>query len=269
MDMEGVAGITHREQTNPLGYDYSYARHLMIQECNAVIQGCVDAGADYIVVSDSHGGNGCKTMLAEELHPAADLVTGSPRPHGQLCGLDDSFDAVMMPGYHVRHGAFGVLNHTLNGQTVARLTVNGVEVGEVGSNAGLAGHFGVPVVMVSGDDVTVAEAKETLPWIEGAVVKWAVSRYAERAMHPRRAQQVLRQAAADALRNLGRMQVYRVAPPVVFVIRFKDTGMAEAAAQIPGTELVDPQTLRVTAGDYSTAFTAYSAAVDLGSTTRR
>jgi len=269
MDMEGVAGVTHREQTNPLGYDYGYARHLMIGECNAAIQGCLDAGATELVVSDSHGGNGCKTLLAEDLHPAADLITGIPRPYGQLSTLDSSFAALLMPGYHVRHGARGVLNHTLNGQTVARLLVNGVEVGEIGSNAGLAGHYGVPVVMVSGDDLTVAESKAQLPWIEGAVVKWALGRYSERGLHPRRAQEVVRSAAAVSLRNLDRMKPYRVASPVQFDLAFKDTSMAEVAAQIPGVQLTDPRTARITAHDYPTAFAAYHAAVDLGSTTRR
>lgn len=269
MDMEGVAGVVHREQTNPLGYDYPYARTLMIGECNAAIEGCLDAGATEIVVSDSHGGNGFKTLLAEALHPAADLVTGMPRPFGQMAGLESSFDALMLVGYHTRHGAEGVLNHTLNGQGVARLTACGIEVGEIGTNAALAGHDGVPLVMVSGDDRTVAEAQALMPWVQGAVVKQAVSRYAERGLHPRRARAVIRAAAAGALRNLAGMKPWRLPAPVSFDLRFKDSGMAEVAAQMPGVERIDPCTLRIAGPDTPSVYAAYLAAVDLGMTSRR
>src|SRR5690606_41742669 len=115
---------------------------------------------------------------------------------------------VLLVGYHTRSGAAGVLNHTVHGLVVDRLWIDGVEQGEIGINALLAGQAGVPVGMVTGDDLTVAEALDLLPGVETATVKWAINRYSARCLPPERARAVVREAAERAVRRAGEFKPY-------------------------------------------------------------
>lgn len=216
-----------------------------------------------VVVSDSHGGNQFRSILITELHPGAQLITGGPRLLGQVEGLDGSFAMLILLGYHVRHGTFGVLDHTTNGQAIARVTVNGRELGEIGLNAYLAGHYSVPVGVVTGDDRTVQEAQAFLPWVKGAVVKWAVGRYSARCLPPGWAHSIIKDAVRAAISDRAALQPFRADQPVTFHVRFKDSGTAQKVQTVPGVSAVDDTTVALTAGDYPTAFKAYAALVDL------
>jgi D-amino peptidase len=263
VDMEGCSGVIHREHTNPKGYDYELARRLMTAEADAAVRGAFDAGADAVVVSDSHGGNGMRNILHEQLDPRAELVMGSPRRLGQLEGLDADFDAVLLVGYHTRHGAAGNLSHTTNGQAVANLWIDGALVGEIGLNARLAGHFGVPIAMVTGDDLTVVEAKAELPDAEGVVVKTALGRYSARCVHPERACELIRVGATRAVRRAGEIAPSVAPSPVTFRLQFKETGSAESAARALGASQVADDTIAMTCSDMEEAYAAYSTLVEL------
>lgn len=263
VDMEGCAGVVHREQTNPVGFDYELGRMAMTVEANAAVAGAFDAGATRVVVSDSHGGNGMRNIRLSELDPRAELINGSPRRLGQLECIDEGFDALMMVGYHTRHGRSGVLSHTMNGQAVADLWVNGRVVGEVGINAYLAGSFDVPTVLVTGDDLTVAEAQQDCPGCEGAVVKWALGRYAARHLQTEVACNVIRKAAAASLVRRGDIAPTVASAPVTIRLRYKESGSAESAARLLGTRLVDDDCIEFTAPTMAEAHAAYSAAVEM------
>ncbi len=198
-----------------------------------------------------------------ELHPGAQLITGGPRLLGQVEGLDDSFSMLILLGYHVRHATFGVLDHTTNGQAVAAVTVNGRELGEIGLNACLAGHYGVPVGVVTGDDRTIQEAQAFLPWVKGAVVKWAVGRYSARCLPPGWAHSIIKDAVRAAIRDRETLQPFKTSEPVTVHVRFKDSGTAQKVQTVPGVMAIDDTTVAVTADDYPTAFMAYEALVDL------
>lgn len=263
VDMEGCSGVIHREHTNPRGYDYEPARRLMTAEADAAVRGAFDAGAESVVVSDSHGGNGMRNILHERLDPRAELVMGSPRRLGQLEGLDAGFDAVLLIGYHTRHGAAGNLSHTINGQAVANLWLDDVLVGEIGLNARLAGHFGVPIALVSGDDRTVAEAKAVLPEIEGVVVKTALGRYSARCLHPERACARIREGAARAVERAGAIAPIGAPTPVRVRLQFKETGSAESAARALGAALTADDTVEATCADMEEAYAAVTTLVEL------
>lgn len=263
VDMEGCSGVIHREHTNPRGYDYELARRLMSDEADAAVRGAFDGGADTVVVSDSHGGNGMRNLLHERIDPRAELIMGSPRRLGQLEGLDGGYDAVLLVGYHTRHGSAGVLSHTTNGQAVARLWLDDRLVGEIGLNARLAGHFGVPIALVSGDDLTVAEAREELPDIEGVIVKWALGRYSARCLHPERARELLAAGAARAVRRAGEISATTAPSPVRLRLQFKETGSAESAARAAGVRLVAADTVEATYADMEEAYAGYSTLVEL------
>lgn len=262
VDMEGCSGIVHREQTNPKGYDYERARLLMTEEANAAVRGAFEAGAESVVVSDSHGGNGMRTLLVDHLDERVDIVTGAPRRAFQLEGLDDTFDALVMVGYHTRHGRSGVLSHTTNGRAVANLWVNGQVHGEVGWNALLAGHYGVPTVLVTGDDRTCAESEATIPGCRTVTVKWAAGRYAARCLHPVRARSAIRSGTEHALRERREIPPYTTTSPVTVRLQYKESGSAESAARGLGIDLVDADTIEFTCDDVPSAYEAYHACVD-------
>ena len=262
VDMEGCAGVVHREQTNPVGYDYEVGRAAMTVEANAAVAGAFDAGATRVVVSDSHGGNGMRNIRLDQLDPRAELINGSPRRLGQLEGIDDGFDALLMVGYHTRHGRAGVLSHTMNGQAVGDLWVNGRVVGEVGINAYLAGSFGVPTVLVTGDDLTAAEAERDCPGCETVAVKWALGRYAARNLGTAAACERIRAGAAAGLARRNVIEPITTTSPVTIRLRYKDTGSAEGAMRLVGARQVDDDCIEFTADSMAEAHAGYSIAVE-------
>lgn len=261
VDMEGIAGITHFDQTGPEGGDdYARARRLMVQETNATVEGALEGGATEVVVNDAHGA--MRNLLLEELHPAACLVSGSPKPLSMMEGIDGSCACAFLVGYHSRAGSRGVLSHTYR-STVAEWRVNGRPLGEMGLNAALAGEFGVPVVLVAGDSAVTEEARELLGSIETVVVKEYVARQAALHLPLARVRALLREAAARAARRAGEISPLRVPGPVTVEIKFVHGGLADAAQLLPGSQRLDDLTVAYRAPDYLTAFRAGRALVVL------
>lgn len=253
VDMEGVTGVTAAQHVDASHPEYARFRRLMTQDVNAAIEGAMAAGATEVVVNDSHAWM-CNVLI-EELHPGAELISGSNKPLLQMQGLDESYDGVFFVGYHAMEGAeAATLNHTIMGRAVTRIAVNGIEVGETAINAGTAGHFGVPVALVTGDDKVAAEAKRFLPQVETAVVKEAYDRYVAKSMPPARSHALIKERARLAVEKLPQLQPYRVATPVAIEITFKTTAEAAFCTLFPTVTRVDSKTVRVEADDYLTAY---------------
>lgn len=171
--MEGISGVNGPDQTSATGAEYGRARKLMAADANAAIRGAFEGGATDVLVNDSHGGQ--RNLLPEDLDPRSRLISHSYKRHGMMEGLDETFDAVIFVGYHAKAGSpRGVFAHTGSG-VVRDLQVNGKSVGEGGMNALMAAWYGVPVVLVTGDDVAVEQQKETAPGVRGVVVKRAIN----------------------------------------------------------------------------------------------
>jgi D-amino peptidase len=151
-----------------------------------------------VLVNDSHWL--MRNLLAEELHPAAELLSGGPKLRSMVEGVELGFDAALFVGYHARAGApHAIIDHTYTSR-VHEARLNGRPVGELAINAALAGVYGVPVAMVSGDQALAAEARELLgPGVEAVVVKHAVGRFAARSLAPSEACRRRRDGAAAAL----------------------------------------------------------------------
>ena len=148
-DIEGVACVVSVEDGKLQGVEYERAREWMTGEVNAAVEGAFESGATEVVVADSHGH--MRNIMAEKLHEDALLVRGSPRPGTMMEGLDESFDAAFLIGYHAMAGTpKGVLAHTYLGSGIYAIRLNGITVGEPGFNTALAGHYNVPVALVSG-----------------------------------------------------------------------------------------------------------------------
>ena len=146
-DMEGVSGIVRWEQARVGTPDYHAALPLLVGEINAAVEGAFAGGASEVLVNDGHDGGYNLTYVYRDLDPRAAYLTGAPRPQ-MLCGLDATYDAPMMVGYHPIAGTSdGNLAHTQSSETVARYWLNGEPIGEIGQMAVIAGHCRVPAVL--------------------------------------------------------------------------------------------------------------------------
>ena len=251
VDMEGIAGVVHWDDTRLTGVEYERARHWMTGEANAAIEGALAAGATEVVVNDSHGH--MRNLLAEDLHPEAWLVRGSQKPLCMMQGLEPGFDAALLVGYHAMAGTGGgVLNHSFSGTSVASMKLNDLLVGEVGFNAALAGSMQVPVVMVTGDEMLGREVAHTLPWAERVVVKQGITSWSAKSVSPGKAQTLIRAAAERALRRLSEMSPLVVAAPIRLEVAFVRPIHADLAGWLPGAERVNGTTLAYTAQDMDT-----------------
>lgn len=248
VDMEGISGVVTGDQTSASGADYNRFRRLMTEETNAAIDGALAAGATEIVVNDSHGS--MRNLLIEELRAPAELISSNIKPLGMVQGLDSTFDAVLFIGYHAKAGsAVGVLAHTGSG-TIGDLRINGKSVGEGGMNIYAAGAQGVPVVMVTGDQVAIEQARELVPNIEGVQVKEAIGTLAARSLRPEEARRRIREATTRALKRRSEIKPVKATTPVTFEVVFTQTALAAVAEEIPTVKRSNEQTVRFQAGDY-------------------
>ncbi|HSF18923.1 MAG TPA: M55 family metallopeptidase [Vicinamibacteria bacterium] len=247
-DMEGVTGAVTDEQLGPDGFEYQRFRSFMTQEVLAAIRGARAAGATEILVSDSHG-NG-QNLLIDELSEDVQVVRSWPRPLGMMEGIDESFDAVLFIGYHSStSNPDGVRAHTFSSATLTDVRLDGRSIAEADFNAAIAGHFGVPVVMISGDDAIVAEAKAKIGDLEGAVVKWARSFHSARTLTPQAGYKVIEAAAKRGVERRNEISPLRSGGPVVLEVSFKHYRQTELLAYLPIVERIDSHSIRYEARD--------------------
>ena len=268
VDMEGVAGVVHVDQTRRTGHDYERARRWMTAEASAAIAGCYDAGATGVLVNDSHGD--MRNFVLEELDARAELISGSLKPLSMVEGAAPEFGCALFVGYHAGAGSkAGILDHTYYGRVVNRLRVGGREWNEAALNAAAIGVHGVPVALVTGDRTACAQSKELLGAIDTCVVKDAITRYAARALHPTEAQARIRAAAAAAVKkaNAGAFQPFRPAPPFDLEIDFVNSACADAAELVPGTQRLGGLTAAYRAPDAPTLIQVIQAWTILAGTT--
>jgi D-amino peptidase len=266
VDMEGVAGVVHEDQTDPVdpryAGDYNRFRRLMTAEANAAIEGAVAAGARTVLVNDSHWL--MRNLLPEELHPAAELLSGGPKLRSMVEGVEAGFDAALFVGYHARAGAqHAIIDHTYTSR-VYEARLNGQPVGELAINAAMAGTYGVPVAMVSGDQAVAAEARALLgESVETVIVKHAVGRFSARSVSPVEACRRIREGAAAALGRKHRPLVLE--RPVRLAVDFQLTQMADMAELVPGSTRTGGRTVEYVHDDYREVFRAWRALYNLAS----
>lgn len=250
-DMEGISGIAGPDQLSASGAEYNRSRKLMADDVNAAIRGARAGGAAEIVVNDSHGS--MRNLRLEDLEQGVRLISHSFKRHGMMEGLDESFDAVIFIGYHAKadspHGLFA---HTGSG-IVRDVRVNGQSVGEGGLNTMVAAWYGVPVVLVTGDDAAVAEVGTIASGARRVAVKRAIN---QRAVELRPLDEVRREiegAAREGVAGATRIQprretAYRVE------LQFRETLIPQVAEILPQMERPAADTLRFTASEMPRAY---------------
>lgn len=260
-DIEGIGCIVRQEHSSPEGREYRWARKMMTEEVNSAIRGAFDGGAGEVVVADSH--NVGLNLIPEELDARASLIMGSPRPLCMMDGINLGFDAAFLVGYHGKAGtADSNLVHIFN-RRIAEVRVNGIDIGEIGLSAGLAGFYGTPVALVTGDDQAVGEAARLLPGVETAEVKKAIGAYAARCLLPEKTRALIYEAARRAMQQRSSWPLFRVDPPVELTLRFTTTSAVDRVLRMPGVERLDGVSVRYAGKDFIEAFKAFNTMADL------
>jgi D-amino peptidase len=246
-DMEGTAGVSDWTQCYPGAGDYEYYRGLLQAEVNAAIEGALAAGADEFLVNDSH--SKMINLRPDGLAGSARYLSGRHKPLYMMQGLDESFDAVFFVSYHGSMSTSSPLSHTYNPRAIAEVSLNGVVVGESGLNSLVALGYGVPVVLITGDDVTGAEAERISPGIHQAVVKTAVSRFAADSMHPAAACALIREQAQAAVAGLASMKPPAIELPATLTVTYRNPDLAAMATWIEGVDATGATTVTMTDTD--------------------
>lgn len=234
IDMEGITGLVDPTFVDSRQHNYTRGKQIMTDEANHVIGTAFDEGCTEVIVNDSH--SKMNNLVIERLHPDTQLISGDVKPFSMVQGLDSSFAGAAFLGYHTRAGRKGVLSHTMY-FNVCNMYIDDLVIGELGFNALVAGHYGVPVLLVAGDDETAIEAEELIPGVTTAVVKKYVSRSAALCLTPEKTGELLRAKTKEALANRGKVKP--LAPPErpVLSIEFANYGQAEWAHLMPGTAI--------------------------------
>ncbi len=254
IDIEGIAGVTSRRHSAMDGPDYGRARQWMTDTAVAAAEAALSAGASEVVVADGHGKK--ENVHIDQLPAGCRLVRGSPRPLGMMQGIDaGGYDAAFLLGYHAGVSATsGVLAHTYNGMALREIRVNGRVANEALLNAALAGEHGVPVVLVSGDDVFAEEVSNFLPQARRVVVQQSHGVYSATSMTPSAANATIREAISEALARAGEIPPFAIAPPVVVELDFKHRLAAEVIAYAPWFDRYAPFSVRFSAPTMRTAY---------------
>lgn len=251
-DMEGIAVICHDEQADYKQSDYPRMREIMTGEVQAAIEGARDAGAGDILVCDAHDTG--RNLLVEKLDPDVEVIEGSSYDLGMMSGISRDFDASMQVGYHsMRHTHAGVLGHTYT-YHIAELRFNGVVIGESGLSAAIAGHFGVPLVFVSGDAHAIRQAKNLVKNLVGVPTKEGVGLYGVRTLTPEKARAAIRKGAKEAVNKSEEIEPFVVKKPVMMEVELERPLMAQYCSRIPSVKRKDAKTVTYRATDVVEAF---------------
>ena len=248
VDIEGCTGLVSFSQCgapDSMHYDYPFARRMMTHDVNAAVKGAKAAGATTVVVKDGHAY--CKNLLIDELESGVELISGiGGGKDGMVNGIDGSFDAAMLVGYHAMAGTTGgIMEHALAGG-LHRFWINGALAGEIAASAAVAGAYGVPLVMVSSDDAGVLEARELLTGVASFATKSGHHKYMGKLLHPEVTGPGIFEAAKDGCARRKEIAAYVPKTPVNMKIEFHKVEEADMAATLEGINRIDGYTLEWT-----------------------
>lgn len=263
--MEGVAGVCAWEQVEARTPhpDFAIFRRYYTQEVTNAIEGARAGGAADVLVNDSHGP--MRNLLLDELPSHVRVIFGNRKPFSMVQDVDAGFGGAFFIGYHGAIGdADAVLCHTYTPSVIYEVRLNGVRCGEATINAGLLGHYGVPLLLVTGDRTTVEGVQAQMPWVRGVVVKESIGNFAANSMTPAAACRAIRRGAEEAVSGAAQAKPYRFDAPVALDVRLVTTAQAHLVATIPGFERTGPRSVRFVHDSYPVVFKAFVATWRMG-----
>jgi D-amino peptidase len=250
-DMEGVTGVTNPRDCEPGHPRWEYHRRFLTGDVNAAVAGFAAAGATEILVNEAHADQ--RNLLLDLLDERATLLIGNHKPLGMMEGIDREPDAVAFIGYHTGAGEAGVLAHTYLPNTITSVLIDDLPASEGRMNALLAAEYAVPVVLVTGDDLTCVDARRYAPDAVGVAVKTCIDRYAAICLPPAVSAAAITEGASLALQTVSSARALRSVPGAArpdvghsWQIGFDAAHLAPWATFIPGVEQLDERTVRYT-----------------------
>ncbi len=219
-DIEGVSGVVSYNQAEPGKSEYEFGLRMFNSDLFAMIEGLRSGGADEIWIYDEHYYG--RNIDIDILPDFAVAICGKPPYQPDWAGgLDDSFDGLALLGFHsMADTPGGLLPHTYE-LDIQELKINGTAVGEIGMEAAIAGDYGVPTVMVSGDSAGIAEAKKLLPGVVGVSVKEAKCEFGAICRSSFVTADQIRRAAADVVINPPKVKPFSVGSDVELAVKLR------------------------------------------------
>lgn len=250
-DAEGVGGVCRQDQTDPKDAEM---RQLLTGEINAAVDGFLEGGADDVLVWDGHDGS--QTLSTLTIHPRARLLMGALGP---TMMMERRFSAVAYVGQHSKANVRGgIMAHSYSSLGIQNMLLNGKAVGEIDVIAAMAGHFGTPAIMLSGDRAAANELHEIVPQAELAVVKEGIGRYTCISLSATAARDLIHAAARKSMAKIGSIQPYRVPGPVTLRIEYTTRNSLPLDSESrPGAEVLDDRTIQFKGKDIVEAWRLY------------
>ena len=247
-DLEGISGIDKGEMVKVgLNGNSEYVIGRLMADINAAVDGAFLGGADHVTVLDSHGGG--NNFDLSLLDKRAEFDT---KPNKKWWGIvDESYFGTFFIGAHAMAGTLnGFLDHTQSSESIYNYYVNGRKMGELGQWAMVCAHYGVPMIMVSGDEAAVHEATQFFGDIETACVKKGISRSVARLIPNERAEQRIRRAAKAAVEKSEKKRPFTPILPMEIKIEFTRSEYCDWHSSNPNVERIDARSMRKIATSY-------------------
>jgi D-amino peptidase len=245
VDAEGISGIYDRDQVmaNSATGRYSEGRELMVNDINACVEACKEAGAEKVFVRDCHGSG--SNVIWSKLSSLADYYIIGNTGQDRFPGLDEC-DGVILLGYHAMAGTIGgILEHTMSSASVQNYWINDVKVGETAIDAGIVGDRGKPVIMVSGDDKVCKEAKEFLPNVVTAEVKKGITWKGGMLLPPEKAYKTIIEKTKEAIAKLHMQKPLVFEKPIRLKAELTERSMLPMQYSKPYMKIIDGRTYEV------------------------
>jgi D-amino peptidase len=250
-DAEGVAGVCRQDQTDPTNVEM---RALLAGEVNAAVEGFLAGGADEVIVWDGHGT--ANNLSALTIHPKAKLLMGALPA---TMTLDRRYTAVAFVGQHsMANVRSGIMAHSYSSLGIQNMLLNGKPVGETETRTALAGAFGTPVILLTGDQAAVDEMRAIQPATELAVVKEGVGRYTCLTLSGPAARDLIRESARKAMAKISTIKPYLITGPVSIQIEHTTrSSLKMDAGYAAGAQVIDDRTIKFTGKDFLEAWIRY------------
>ncbi|CAB4662372.1 unannotated protein [freshwater metagenome] len=263
-DMEGISGVTSPADVNPGSAGWNHFRKIMTADVNAAIAGFFEAGARNIVVNDSHAN--MENVVVDLLDPRATLISGRHKKHCMAEGVTKDTDALAFIGYHTAAGQQGIMSHTYSGDIYNAIWLNEEICSEGYINALYAAELGVPVVLISGDDLTIEDAKRYAPDAGYAVVKRCIDRFTAELIPPEKTFEIIKSAARDGLSRVRKPNLAK--GPYTMRIEFAGANQVIAATHIPGVHQTGTREATYTFDTMEEVLRCFEAVTILGNNSR-
>lgn len=245
IDMEGLWGLSSWSE------DKQDIKRAITRELKVVLGALEKStrGKLNVLVADSHSYG--ENLIMEELPDYVEVIRGYPRKFYMMHGLDETFDACMFIGYHAPCGLTpGQMDHTYSSSSIFKIEINGRSVGESEINALLAGHFNVPVILISGDNQLFNFSKKNFPKTQFVITKYAISKFAARMRPWKEVVEEYKTKVRKAVENIEKISPIKWEPPYTVEIELLDTSKAYTASIIPGAALVDGRKVSFSSSDF-------------------